>query len=337
MNYKNLGSSDIEASEITLGTWNFSGGKTWGSQDEEEAIETIETAIDLGIDTFDAAEQYGDGYAEELLGRALSDYDRSEMVVTSKVSAGNLRPDDLRSSCADSLERLDTDYIDVYYVHWPNRDVSFEETLEALAELKEEGTIREVAISNFGERDLNELMETVESTSSDARPIVNQLPYNLLWRAIEYDIVPACEEHGLGITTYSSLMQGMLTGKFDSPEDVPEGRARTRHFSKDRPHARHSDEGAEELTFETIDRIREICDDAGVEMTQAALAWVLSKPTVDSVLVGARSPEQIRENAQASELSLSEDVLERLDEATRELKERLGSNPDMWQTDSRYR
>ena len=337
MQYRYLSDSDIEVSELTLGMWNFADGDMWGEQEEQEAIDTIHAAIERGVTTFDNAEQYGDGYAEELLGDALSEYDRDEFVISTKAASDNLGRDDLKRACERSLERMNTDYVDVYYLHWPNRDVPIEESLRGLAELKEEGKIREAAVSNFGPEDLSELFEVAREKDINAEPVVNQLPYSLLWRTIEEEIVPLCEEYEVSVASYSSLMHGLLADKFDSPDDVPEGRARTRHFSGDRPQARHDEAGAEEETFETLDRIREICEEEGIEMSKAAIRWNLTRPQVDTVIAGARSPEQVRENVDAVELTLSEEATDSLTEVTEGLKQTLGPNPDLWESDSRYR
>jgi aryl-alcohol dehydrogenase-like predicted oxidoreductase len=332
-----IGDKSIEISEITLGLWNLSGDDTWGDQREQTAIDTIHEAIDQGITTFDNAEMYGDGYAEELLGRALESVDRDLVTVTSKVTPDNLQYDDVLDSCNRSLERMNTDYIDIYYIHWPNGDVPFAKTFRALADLKREGRIREAAISNFGPKDIEEVVRTIERDSIDIRPVLNQVPYNLLFRAIEYEIVPRCVAHDVSITSYSSLLHGLLTGKFESLDEVPDERARTRHFSTNRPGTTHDEDGTEELTAETLASIEMIANDVGVPMEQLAIAWNLARPQIKSVIVGARSPEQVRQNAAAADLSLQEGTVERLNSATQELKSELGSNPDMWQSDSRYR
>ena len=161
------------------------------------------------------------------------------------------------------------------------------------------------------------------------------MAYSLLWRAIEHEILPICREHEVGIIPYSPICQGLLTGKFASPDDVPEGRARSRLFSKDRPLSRHSESGCEAETFEAIGRVREICASSGQPMGQVALAWLLAQDGVTSVIAGARNAEQAAENAKAGELKLNADVLVRLGEATAKVKEIIGPNADMWQTDSR--
>jgi aryl-alcohol dehydrogenase-like predicted oxidoreductase len=324
-----LGTSSVEVSEMGLGLWGIGGGDTWGDQESEQAIETIHTAVDNGITFLDTAEKYGDGQSERLLGRALEGLDRSELTIATKAAEENLRPDDLKAACQRSLDRLNTDYVDIYYVHWPNPDVPLRETMTAMRELQDDGMIRAIACSNFGEGYLREALE-------HASIAANQIPYNLLWRTIEEGLMDACTSNGVGVVGYSTLCMGLLTGKFELPDDVPEGRARTRHFSGDRPQARHGEPGAERETFEAIDRIRTIADDAGVEMTQLAVAWVLSRPGVTSALVGARSPEQVRENVGAVDLDASEATYERLTAATEDLKNSLGSNHDMYQAESRY-
>ena len=324
-----LGRSGIRVSVVALGTWPMVGDANWGPQDERDSVATIQEALDLGINFFDTAEAYGDGYAESLLGEALGKR-RKEAVIASKVSQNHLRYEQVKKACEGSLSRLGTDWIDLYQVHWPNRDVPFEETFRALLDLQEEGKIRAIGVSNFGVEDLRQALRFAPVQS-------NQLPYSLLWRAIEYEILPLCRENGVSVLCYSPLLMGLLTGKFRSPDEVPPGRARTRHFSSSRPLTRHGEPGQEELTFETLARIRAIADRLGVGMEHLALAWLLKQSGVASVLVGARNPAQIRENARAAKVELADDVVEELNRVTEPLKEAFGANPDMWQSESRYR
>lgn len=328
MEYVKLGNSEIEVSELSLGTWGIVDEKLWGKQDRDDAVDTIKTAYKSGINFFDTAEAYGDGASEKLLGEVLKDV-RKEVVIASKVLPENLSPKDLKKSCENSLKRLNTDYIDIYYIHWPNHDIPFEKTMNAMKELKKEGKIRAIGCSNFGKNDLKKLIKYGDV-------IVNQVPYNLIWRAIEFEIKPLCEEKNIGITTYSSLAQALLTGKYRSPEEVPDGRARSRHFSKDRPLARHGEKGAERLTFETLKEIEKISDEIGEDMVKLSIAWILSKNTINSVTVGARNPQQILANIEATNLKIPKNILKKLDNVTKELKNELGKNPDMWEGDSRY-
>ncbi len=329
MRKKRLGQSELEVSVVSMGCWPLAGDATWGPQDEALSIATVHTALDAGINFFDTAESYSAGRSEEILGKALAGR-RHEAIIASKVSSSHLRPDDLKAACEGSLRRLGTDYLDVYYIHWPNPHVPIADTLGAMEELKQEGKIRVAACSNFGKRDLNALLAA-------GRVEANQLAYNLLFRAIEYEIQSVCAEHDIGITCYSPLAQGLLTGKFRTLDEVPEGRARTRHFSSARPGTRHGEPGAEVEVRAALARIRKVCDDAGVAMSQAALAWLLSREAVASVIVSARTPEQAIENAKAGSLQLHGDVLAELTAATEELKEKLGPNADMWESEANSR
>jgi len=329
MQYRRLGRTDITVSAVAMGCWAIVGDSTWGPQDERDSIAAIHAALDEGINFFDTAEMYGDGYSEQLLGRALADR-REEAVIVSKVSPNHLEPNALKEACESSLRRLRTDYLDLYLIHWPNWDIPVERSLGAMAELKRQGKIRAAGVSNFGRQDLTELLQK-------GRAEANQLPYSLLFRAVEFEIQQVCADNDISILCYCPLAQGLLTGKFASPDEVPEGRARTRLFSRDRPQSRHSEPGAEKETFEAIERIRDISEELGTAMADVALAWLLHQPAVTAVVAGARNADQVRMNARAGELELSQEMLERLAEATESLKARLGRNPDMWQTEPRMR
>ncbi|MBN1287834.1 MAG: aldo/keto reductase [Anaerolineae bacterium] len=312
-----------------MGTWAIADSFTWGKQDEDDARAAIEVALEVGINFFDTAEGYGAGRSEELLGEALAPH-RREVVIASKVSQHNLNRAAVREACEASLRRLQTDYIDLYQIHWASRETPLAETWEALAELKAAGKIRAIGVSNFGLQDLTEALAAGPVTS-------NQVPYNLLWRAIEHTIQPKCVAHGVGILAYSPLMQSLLTGKFASADEVPETRARTRLFSTARPHTRHGEAGQEAAAFAAIDAVRNISREVGASMAEVALAWVAHQPGVASVLAGARNPAQVRQNSAAAGLTLAPDVIEALNRATDPLKQALGPNPDMWLSESRYR
>lgn len=329
MEYRTLGKTDVSVSVVAMGCWVLAGGATWGPQDEAESIATVRTALDRGINFFDTAEGYGGGDSEAVLGRALAGR-RHEAVIATKVSRANLSADEVLQACERSLQHLQTDYVDLYQVHWPSRTVPLEETMEALVKLQEQGKVRAVGVCNFGVNDLTDLLEIgwVET---------NQLPYSLLWRAIEYQIRHKCIDEGIGILCYSPLVQGLLTGKFSSPDEVPEGRARTRLFSSNRPQARHGEAGQEAETFAALDKIRRICSRINQPMAKVALAWLIHQPGVTAVIAGARRPDQIKQTAQAVDLELSPELVDELSAATEQLKQNLGPNPDMWQAESRFR
>jgi len=327
--YRQLGKTDMRISTIALGCWGLVGDAHWGPRDEADSLATARAALDAGINFFDTAEAYGNGESEAVLGRALAGR-RHEAIIASKVSDSNLAPDDVIKACERSLRQLNTDYIDLYQIHYANHTIPIADTAGALLRLKEQGKIRAVGVSNFGVQDLADILALVPCQS-------NQLPYSLIWRAIEYEIVQKCIQSGLGILAYSPLLHGLLTGRFASADEVPEGRARTRHFSRTRARTRHGQPGFEAETFATIERIRGISQTIGRPMAQVAIAWVLCQPDITSVIVGARNPAQVRENLPAWQLTLSAQTMRQLDEATSDLKQKLGTNPDLWQSQSRFR
>lgn len=322
MEYRKLGNSDLKLSAVTLGCMTFTGDSNWGPQDEKDSIETIRAALDAGITSFDTAEGYANGLTEQILGKALGS-DRSNVVILSKVGPQHLSKDDVISACENSLSRLGTDYIDLYQIHWPNSKIDIADTMEGLLQLKEQGKIREIGVSNHGCKDLDNVIKYGVIVS-------NQMAYNMLFRGIEYSILPKCIENNIGILTYSSLAQGLLSGKYKSADDFPQGRARTKIFSKKREGVRHGGDGCEEMAFEAVDKIRKICEQIGEPMADVALAWSLAKDGIVSVIAGGRTAEQAYTNAKGGNLVLSEDVIKALDEATENVKEFIGDDADPW-------
>lgn len=329
MQYRRLGRTDISVSAIALGCWAFGGGPYWGDRDEQLSADTIRRAFDVGVNFFDTAEGYGNGHSEVVLGRALG-VRRPQAIIATKVGSDHLGREDLIRACEGSLRRLGTDYIDLYQIHWPSRTVPLAETMGAMQALVEQGKVRAIGVSNFGVQDLAEALNW-------GRVECNQLPYSLLWRAIEYEIGNACFASEVGMLCYSPLAQGLLTGRWHSADEVPSGRAVTRIYSCEREAARHGQEGAEAEVFQALAEIDAIADELAVPMANLAVAWLLHQPCVTSVLAGAGNPAQLRINAQAADLALEESVVQRLSAATEAVKAKLGPNPDMWQAESRYR
>jgi len=328
MKFVKLGRTDMEVSAICMGCWAFAGGDYWGEQAESDSVAAVHAAMDEGVNFFDTAEGYGAGASEAVLGKALEGR-RKDAVIASKVSGGHLGPADVHKACETSLGQLGTDYIDLYQIHWPSRTIPLADTLGALEKLRAEGKVRAIGVSNFGPRDVDDLAAAGRGES-------NQLPYNLLWRAIEFEILPKCIEQEVGVLCYSSLMQGLLAGRFEKVGDVPPHRARTRHFNAATHElARHGEGGCEAETFAAVARVREIAGRAGHSMADVAIAWLLARPGMTSVIAGMRTPEQARRNARAADVQLSPEVVAELSAATEKLKETLGSNADMWQAESR--
>ena len=329
MKYRTLGDSGINVSEIALGCWPFAGGSYWGRQDDPASIATVHAALDAGIILFDTAEGYEEGESERVLGRALKKR-RQEAIVATKVSTENLASADVVTACERSLSNLGTDYIDLYQIHWPNHDVPIEDTARALQRLKEQGKIRAVGVSNFAVRDLTDMLGAGEC-------VTDQLPYSLLWRAIEHEIQPVCVERNVGIICYSPLAQGLLTGRYRNADEVPEGLAQSRWYSCRRPNANHHEPGVETEVFDAVDTLRRLAEEAGLSMAILSLAWVRAQPGVTSFLVGARSPDELAWNLPVLEVALPAELQERLSAATDLVKRKLGTNPDMWLTPGRMR
>jgi aryl-alcohol dehydrogenase-like predicted oxidoreductase len=329
MKYDKLGNTDISVSKVALGCWGFAGGTMWGDQAESDSIATVKAALDAGINFFENAQGYGNGYSEEVLGKALKGR-RNQVIIATKISAATAANQGIEAACELSLKRLQTDYIDLLQPHWPYRHIPTEETYQAFVKLREAGKIRAFGVSNYGVDDLSEILQYGEISS-------NQLPYSLLFRAIEHEVQPLCVQENVGILCYSTLLHGLLAGKFNSPGDVPDGRGRTRHFSKNRSGTRHGEDGCETEMFAAIDQIRQIAAEIGQPMALMSVAWVLQQPGVASVIAGARQPEQVREMATAVDLLLNPTVVQRLNAATEQVKQILGPNPDMWSSASRFR
>lgn len=331
MRYTNLPGTDLRVSVIAMGSWALAGDMAWGEQSERDSLAAARAAIDAGITFFDTAPGYGDGLSEQRLGRGLEGL-RQQVVIATKVGPDSMRPDAVTASVERSLGHLRTDYIDLIQIHWPSREVPVADTLAALEALKRQGKVRHIGVSNFGPGDLAGALEVLT-------PVSNQLPYSLLSRAIEYEIAPACQRANVGVLCYSPLLWGLLAGTYTSPDEVPDGRARSRHFSPARKLIRHREPGCERETFEAIAAIRELAGQLGMSMGELSVAWLLHQPAVSAVLTGIRRPEQAAPNASAADRQLTPAVLGELARLTEPVKRALGSNPDLWQSgeSSRYR
>ncbi len=331
MEYRELGGTNIEVSVVALGCWSFAGDVYWGPQEDHDSIATVHAALDEGVNFFDTAESYGAGRSEFVLGKALKGH-RNDAVIATKVSHGSGAPGEIEDACARSLQNLDTDYIDLYQIHWPFRDTPVESTLDVMEKLRREGKILTCGVCNFGARDLAELAQFADCAT-------NQLPYSLLARAIEYEIQPHCVEHDIGIICYTPLAQGLLTGRYATADEVPTPRAISRHFDGQRNGARHGEEGCESEVFEALGKIAGMARGLEEPMAAVALAWVRQQAGVTALLTGARNPDELRENIRGADLHLDVGTTQALDEVTLEVKEKLGANADLWSssTESRIR
>jgi len=214
MQQRRLGSSPVQVSEIGLGTWGMS-GSFWGAADDAESIRVIHRALDLGVTLIDTAEAYGGGHSEEVLGDALVGR-RDKAVVATKVAPNHLEPAEVLAAFEGSLKRLKTDYIDVYFIHWPHPDYPIGDTMAVLEKLRREGKVRAIGVSNFG-------IKEIEAASEHGTIDVLQPPYNAFWREVEAEILPYCRSHEIGIIPYSGLAQGLLTGTLKPDTVFAEG------------------------------------------------------------------------------------------------------------------
>jgi aryl-alcohol dehydrogenase-like predicted oxidoreductase len=316
---------------IAMGCWALAGDQTWGEQSERDSIDAVRAALDLGINFFDTAPGYGGGLSEQRVGLGLKGL-RSRAVVATKIGPESMRPEAAVESLERSLRYLQTDYVDLLQIHWPSREVPLADTWDALTKLRDQGKVRCLGVSNFGPNDLKELLKL-------GVPVTNQLPYSLLSRAIEFDVTPLCRSAGVGVLCYSPLLWGLLADKYQSADEVPAGRARSRHFAPQRPQIRHTEAGCETETFAALAEIRRMAAEHNLPMSELAIAWLLEQPAVTAVLAGIRSPAQALANARAAEVRLVPALRDALDAVTEPVKRLLGANPDLWQSEpnSRFR
>jgi aryl-alcohol dehydrogenase-like predicted oxidoreductase len=330
MERRRCGKSLLELSVLGIGAWSFGGGAYWGAQDEKDDRAVVAAALDAGVNYFDTAEGYNEGRSEEALGKALQGR-RAEAVIGTKVSPENTRSQTLRQHCEDSLRRLGTETIDLYMVHWPITQHPVEEAFSTLQALQSEGKIRAIGVSNFGVQQLGEALATGAEIAAD------QLCYNLLSRAIEVEILPLCRREEIGVVGYMPLLQGLLSGRYHSADEVRPQNARTRHFHGSRPGSRHGGPGYEAEVFQALGEIRRIAEEIHQPMGVVALAWSIAHPEVTCTLVGARNRRQLDENLLAAREPLPAGVVERLDRVTADLAAKLGSNADYFESDATSR
>jgi aryl-alcohol dehydrogenase-like predicted oxidoreductase len=317
MELRNLGSSDIKISPIIMGTWQ-AGRDMWADIDDAETTRAIQAAVDAGVNTIDTAAVYGKGHSERVVGKAVGER-RPQVVIATKVFANELQYDQVIAACEHSLANLQTDYIDLYQIHWPSGSfgspvVPIEETMRALNALNEQGKIRALGVSNFSRIQLEEAMAFGDIVSL-------QPPYSLLWRHVEADAMPVCAAKGLSILAYSPMAQGILTGKF-GPD----------HRFKRGDHRRANRLFQEPLftrVQEALAALKPIADRHTITLGQLALAWVIAQPGACAI-AGARNADQALENAQAGAVSLTPEDLAEMDRISHQVTAQLDDNPVLW-------
>ena len=312
MKFRRLGDSEIEVSEISLGSW-----LTYGAGVERDQTEACtRAAFDAGINFFDTANVYGSGAAETAWGEILKGFDRGSYVLATKVyfpmseTDRGLSREQIHKQIDASLERLQTDYVDLYQCHRPDPEVAIEETMEALTEVCGAGKAREVGFSEW----TVEQIQAGLDVPGAKKWVSSQPQYNAIWRAPEAELIPYCEEHGISQIVWSPLAQGVLTGKYKPGEPPPEGSRATSDAMNWAMNRYRSDE-----LFEAVQRLVPIAEGTGVSMATMALAWVLRQENVASAITGASRPEQVHANAEAAGVELSQDVLDAIDEGLGDL------------------
>jgi aryl-alcohol dehydrogenase-like predicted oxidoreductase len=308
-----FGRTGMEVTQVGFGSWAIGGSgwaAAWGPQDDEEAVGAIRRAVELGMNWMDTAAVYGLGHSEELVARALKGVPEADrpyvFTKCSLVWDGNgevhnvLEKASVKRECEESLRRLQTDVIDLYQIHWPRPDEDIEEGWEAMAELKDEGKVRHIGVSNF---DASQ-MERIGVTASVE---TLQPPYNMLNRGVEEEILPYCEEHDVGVIVYSPMRSGLLTGKM-TPERVA-------NLPSDdwRRNAGDFQEPRLSRNLELVGLLEEIGREHGRSPGEVAIAWTLRHPAVTAAIVGGRRPDQVDGIIGAADLRLSEDELGRIE------------------------
>ena len=317
MELRTLGHTDIAISPIIMGTWQ-AGREMWADIDDTETTRAIQAAIDNGINTIDTAPVYGKGHSERVVAQAVGSR-RSQVVIATKVFANELAHDQVMAACERSLKNLGTDYIDLYQIHWPSGSfgsavVPIEESMQALNQLKEQGKIRAIGVSNFSRDQLQEAMAWGEIASL-------QPPYSLFWRQVEADAIPLCADQGISVLAYSPMAQGLLTGKFGPGHQFKRGDHRRAN--------RLFQEPVFSRAHKALEALRPIADRYGITLGQLALAWVTAQPGVCAI-AGARNETQAKENAKAGLVSLTSEDLAEMDRISRSVTDELDDNPVLW-------
>lgn len=317
MEYRKLGETDLAVSAITFGAW-AAGGWMWGGTERQGAIEAIRASYDLGVTSIDTAPIYGQGTSEEIVGEAIKGIPRDKVQILTKYGMrwdstqgdfgfksqdndGNpidvykyAGKESIMKECEDSLRRLGTDYIDLYQIHWPDKTTPIEETMEAVLRLMEQGKVRQAGVSNYNV----EQMKRAESVLSLAS---NQVPFSMINRGIEDELVPYCIAHKKSILAYSPMERGLLTGKIKPGHQFAPGdhRAGYRFFNQ----------GNIAKTDTLLNALKPLADSKQATLSQLVIRWTIERPGITVALVGARNAEQAIQNAKAIEVKLSADEI----------------------------
>ena len=314
METRQFGTSDMRITPIGVGAWAMGGGNWefgWGAQDDAQSIAAIHYALDQGVNWIDTAAVYGLGRSEEVVARALADYRGSRPYIFTKCSmvwddqrqvSQSLKADSIRRECEASLRRLHTDVIDLYQIHWPDPEPDIEEAWSELVKLQQEGKVRFIGVSNFTVEQMKRAQAIAPITSL-------QPPYSLLSRGVERDILPYCQQQGIGVIVYSPMASGLLTGAMTRERiaQMPEDDWRRRDEKFIEPQLSRN--------LELVERLRAIGQRHGRSPGEVALAWTLHNPAVTAAIVGVRSPQQVDGVIGAGAFRLSDDEVAEIEQA----------------------
>jgi len=317
MEFRQLGESGVKASVITFGAWAI-GGWMWGGADRKEALEAIKAAYAYGVTSIDTAPAYGQGLSEEIVGEAIKEIPRDKVQILTKFglrwdmkkgefhfkSKDNNRRDieiykyaskeSVMKECEDSLKRLNTDYIDLYQMHWPDTTTPIAETMETLQRLLEQGKIKAAGVCNYSVAQMEEAEKTISLAS-------NQVPYSMLLRDIEKEVIPYALQHKKAIIAYSPLQRGLLTGKIKPDHHFNEGDTREQSVF-------YTEENIRRVNL-FLDRLKPLAEKKQATLSQLVIRWTIEQPGITVALVGARNATQAIENAKANDIKLSKEEL----------------------------
>jgi len=293
MQSTNIGLVSKKSSVLGLGCWVF-GGSDWGIQNENDSLDAIKAGYDRGITHFDTAQVYGKGHSEELLGRALKGVREKVFIATKMMFT---QKEKVEGSIVSSLKRLKTDYVDLFYIHWPRKNADLEGMMEGLVRAREKGLIKGIGVSNFSVEQMERLLRVGQIDA-------HQFCYNLLWRWPEHNLIPFCIEKEISIITYSSIAQGILTGKFGKEIEFAAGdhRKHTVLFEKD----------IWPVVYEGVENLKSVAENSGRSLLELAIRWILSRQGISTVLVGARNSLQVKLNVKSIDGEIDSTVFDEL-------------------------
>ncbi len=318
MEYRKIGDSDLKLSVITFGAW-AAGGWMWGGTERKDAIEAIRKSYDEGVTSIDTAPIYGQGDSEEIVAEAIQGIGRDKVEIITKfgmrwdlakgdfaMKSKNNHGQDIDiykyggkesiiKECEDSLKRLKTDYIDLYQMHWPESTTPIQESMEAVAQLVKDGKVRHAGVCNYNVAQMQEAVKHVKVIS-------DQVPYSMVKREIERDLVPYAIENNIGIIAYSPLERGLLTGKMKPGHHFEEGDHRANIYF-------YSDENLKR-TDAFLNKLKPLSEDKNVSISQLVLKWTIEQPGITIALAGARNAEQSVQNAKAVNVTLSKEEID---------------------------